>query len=892
MQYKYKFSVIVPIYNVEKYLEKSIRSITKQSIGFKKNIQLILVNDGSPDNSDEICLKYQKRYPNNIIYLKQKNQGVSVARNNGMKYIEGKYVNFFDSDDIWSKRTFSNVFHFFEEHYDDIDLVACRIKFFEGKKGYHPLDYKFSRNEVIDLEEKSDYIQLNGPTTFIKSSIVKKFKYDENLKYGEDPYFITQIILEKNKYGILNNCIYNYRKRLGCDSAQNMSQENKEFYFNPIKLYLNSICDYSIKKENTLTKYIQTLVAYELYWRLKLQIPRNMFSQNEIDEYNNLIINLTKKIDDDIIVNFHIIPLEYKIAFFILKYGNDILNKLKIKDNEIIVNNKIYKAFTKYDYIQFRKFRVEDNKLIIYGKINHIFSDSNIKFYLENCNTKEKIYAKIYKIDNWTTSLYNGNMVSKGLLFQLKISLEEIRETYKNYVVFNNKEAIESDFSSIAKFDFEKVKKAYYVIDKHLVISKESDKFIIDPYNKRLLLKKFFIRNFDLIKNKKIKLLVKTNFINPIKEVIKKNYPLKNIIILESNPDYSDSTKIIFDKLIENSVNNKYKIVWFVKDEKQFENIKIKNVEFIKYFDDNSINFRKSKIAKYYHRNAKIIIDNNKYINKVIPGQIRIHINHGSPLKNAIGYNLNIGEVDYIIVQSKFFTEVESKIRDTDINKIIPLGFPRNDILYKNDKILFKKIDDIKDNKIILWLPTYKVHKKSANKSKHSVYGLNCINNEEELIKLNEKLKKDKVTIVIKFHPAESISIFEKIALSNILVIKDEELKESGIVLYQLFNKVDALITDYSSVYFDFCLTKKNIGLAISDIDDYVKEQGNFQFKYEDVMIGNYMHNNKDLLKFVDDVAKGKDQTYKERMKLIKKYDDYRDGKSAERIYEFLKKYM
>lgn len=96
---KYKFSVIVPIYNVEDYLDETIDSVINQDIGFKENIQLILVNDGSEDDSEKICLKYKKMYPDNVIYVKQNNQGVSAARNTGIRYIEGKYTNFLDADD-------------------------------------------------------------------------------------------------------------------------------------------------------------------------------------------------------------------------------------------------------------------------------------------------------------------------------------------------------------------------------------------------------------------------------------------------------------------------------------------------------------------------------------------------------------------------------------------------------------------------------------------------------------------------------------------------------------------------------------------------------------------------------------------------------------------------
>lgn len=70
--YKYRFSVVIPIYNVEKYLEETIESVISQDIGFKENIQLILVNDGSPDSSEDICLRYRELYPENIVYVKQK----------------------------------------------------------------------------------------------------------------------------------------------------------------------------------------------------------------------------------------------------------------------------------------------------------------------------------------------------------------------------------------------------------------------------------------------------------------------------------------------------------------------------------------------------------------------------------------------------------------------------------------------------------------------------------------------------------------------------------------------------------------------------------------------------------------------------------------------------
>lgn len=127
--YKYKISVIVPVYNVEKYLEETIESVIAQTLGFK-NIQLILVNDGSPDNSEEICLKYKEKYPDNVVYIKQKNGGVSSARNNGILAAEGKYVQFLDSDDKVSKNAYKRAIDLLEKN-EDVDFAILRMVFFK-----------------------------------------------------------------------------------------------------------------------------------------------------------------------------------------------------------------------------------------------------------------------------------------------------------------------------------------------------------------------------------------------------------------------------------------------------------------------------------------------------------------------------------------------------------------------------------------------------------------------------------------------------------------------------------------------------------------------------------------------------------------------------------------
>ena len=125
----YIISIITPVYNAEDYLEETIKCVIGQTIGFEKNIQLILVNDGSPDESYKICEKYKSLYPDNIEYIEKENGGVSSARNEGLAHIKGKYTVFLDADDVWSRNSFKKICDFFEAHYEEIDVCSCRTSF-------------------------------------------------------------------------------------------------------------------------------------------------------------------------------------------------------------------------------------------------------------------------------------------------------------------------------------------------------------------------------------------------------------------------------------------------------------------------------------------------------------------------------------------------------------------------------------------------------------------------------------------------------------------------------------------------------------------------------------------------------------------------------------------
>ena len=264
---QYLFSVIISIYNTGRYLEEAIKSLINQTIGYSK-IEIILVNDGSTDNTESICLKYKKLYENNIIYIKTSHNGVSFARNIGLKYAKGLYINFLDSDDKWDLKAFAYVNLFFNI-YRNVDIVGCRMKYFDLWNRYHFLNYKFIRTRIVNLTEEFNCIQLSASSCFFRRSSIKENEFVKGIFSGEDIRFIANHLLLNPLLGILKEALYYYRKRTDLSSAIQNIEENEKFYLWTIQNVQLYIINQSIKIYNRILPFIQYFIAYELLFRIQ-----------------------------------------------------------------------------------------------------------------------------------------------------------------------------------------------------------------------------------------------------------------------------------------------------------------------------------------------------------------------------------------------------------------------------------------------------------------------------------------------------------------------------------------------------------------------------------------------------------------------------------------------
>ena len=237
-------SVIVPVYKVEEYLEKCANSILNQTY---KNLELILVDDGSPDKCPEICDKIAKQ-DKRVKVIHKKNAGVSAARNDGIKAASGKFVAFVDSDDWIEPEMYEKLYS--KQQEADYDSVFCGFNMIiDGKtiSVYEDAKEKFVkekdityllRHEKLRAVADDKFVTSNNINCFTvrflyKKEIFDKIKFNEKLNYMEDVKILTEIFLNKNlNTGYVDDCMYNYLIRtasLSHGAIANMIQKSKNF---------------------------------------------------------------------------------------------------------------------------------------------------------------------------------------------------------------------------------------------------------------------------------------------------------------------------------------------------------------------------------------------------------------------------------------------------------------------------------------------------------------------------------------------------------------------------------------------------------------------------------------------------------------------------------------
>ena len=212
-------SIIVPVYNAEKYLQKCLDSILEQTY---QNLEIIIVNDGSTDNSGQICHEYEQK-DSRIIYMEKENGGVSDTRNTGLDRMTGSYVTFVDSDDWLEPNYVQFLYEKLIEHQADI-VVGNYTRFNEANSVFYfhtSADYYekvYDNTSIIsclyDSKELLNSALIVAWGKIYKKEIMANFRFPID-RIGEDALFNLKALLDSKKVVYVNKSAYIYRVREG-----------------------------------------------------------------------------------------------------------------------------------------------------------------------------------------------------------------------------------------------------------------------------------------------------------------------------------------------------------------------------------------------------------------------------------------------------------------------------------------------------------------------------------------------------------------------------------------------------------------------------------------------------------------------------------------------------
>lgn len=358
---------------------------------------------------------------------------------------------------------------------------------------------------------------------------------------------------------------------------------------------------------------------------------------------------------------------------------------------------------------------------------------------------------------------------------------------------------------------------------------------------------------------------------------------IRNVILFESVPDYSDNTRKVFDEFINRGFNDKYTFVWVCNEESSIGklNIKFKKLDNVRIVYANSIKYK-----FYYRKCAKAFVTCNQLLEKSKKVQYYCDLAHGCAFKNCAGkYSLPSGcENGDVMTISNYMAKYDAINLSCDVKCMKNLGYARNDDLF-NTKNEFPSIIGNCD-KVIYWMPTYRQHKWSEEV--HSDISMPIIHDSKLANKVNSVCQRNNVFMIIKLHNAQNASLVNQNNLSNIAYIDNSYIESLNISNYELLGNCDALISDYSSVYYDFLLCDKPIGLCWEDFDSYANSEG-FTVDPQLIMAGGEkIYTVDDLCSFVESVANEKDPLKEERNKIKLMVHDHVDNQSTNRIVDYL----
>lgn len=308
-------SIIVPVYNCKNYIRKCLDSLFNQEY---ENIQVIIVNDGSTDKSEEVILKVINKYTN-VIYKKITNHGVAYARNIALEMCTGKYILFVDSDDYIDKSMILKLHNLAVSK--KYDIVCCGYNKVTKDKIRKVIPKNISVYGKNLYDSKNIIINSNAYITnkLFASSLIKNnsIKFDNNLRIFEDLLFTYELFLNANKIGFYDECLYYYN----CLNENSLTSSFSEKMFDIFDCLNLLISYYEEKSGKTFYNELEYLSLKHIFIRFNDKTSDNKIKNDYVNKAYEFLNKNFKDYRKNIYFKSSVkIGIKYKNKFFAKLY--------------------------------------------------------------------------------------------------------------------------------------------------------------------------------------------------------------------------------------------------------------------------------------------------------------------------------------------------------------------------------------------------------------------------------------------------------------------------------------------------------------------------------------------------------------------------------------------
>lgn len=369
MRGDYLFSVIIPVCGNPDSLSDTLESVIGQDIGFEKQIQIIIVDGGDSEEGSRICRDFEKRYPHNFVCVRTDggDAGLNAARNEGIRYAEGRYITFPRCGDCFGSGSFRNVYEFYETASGAVDVVFCCGRPDSG---------------IVDVRKRYRQVRNSLAGCFIRGEEVRKHTFQGNMVAEAESLFVNSIILERQQYGLAAAGECSFSTERTCPGGRVERKMPKEWYLETPSVYYMQLIRQSVRQYEVVIPYIQYLICSDFQWRLR-DDPSHVLNAKEQKEYEACLREMLSYMDDAMICRPEKMYVEYKLFALSLKYGRDITSGLVYRKGKLYFEAARIYGLQSKSLFSIDVLAVGEGSLRLSGRIWCPFAD-RIAIYFEN----------------------------------------------------------------------------------------------------------------------------------------------------------------------------------------------------------------------------------------------------------------------------------------------------------------------------------------------------------------------------------------------------------------------------------------------------------------------------------------------------------------------------